>query len=148
MPVPRASQGYFTAHIHGNRKPTVRKKKARRKALYRHSRYLCARAQSPLSRSPNMRSNENSSGVATALLLLLPTGFALMLALFYIVLPEATCSPNDGGCLALAWAAWIVGCYAFAGVAMALRINRSIFRNPSRDVGATISASRRIRFIH
>ena len=36
----------------------------------------------------------------------------------------------------------------FAGVAMALRINRWIFCNPSRDVGARISASRRIRFIH
>ena len=80
--------------------------------------------------------------------LLLPTGFALMLALFYIALPAATCRPHDGGCLALAWAVWIVGCYAFAGVAMALRINRWIFSNPSRDVGARISASRRIRFIH
>jgi hypothetical protein len=55
-------------------------------------------------------------------LLLFPTGFALALALFYIVLPAATCSPHEGGCLALAWALWIVGCYAFAGVAVALRI--------------------------
>jgi hypothetical protein len=79
--------------------------------------------------------------------LLLPTGFALTLALFYIVLPRATCRPLDGGCLAMAWAVWIVGCYAFAGAAVALRVNRWIFSNPSGDIGARIAASRRIRFI-
>jgi hypothetical protein len=55
-------------------------------------------------------------------LLLFPTGIALALALFYIVLPTATCRANDGGCFALAWALWIVGCYTLAGVAVALRI--------------------------
>ena len=62
-------------------------------------------------------------------LLLFPTGIALALALFYVVLPTATCRPNDAGCFALAWALWIVGCYALAGVAVALRIIRNTLRH-------------------
>jgi hypothetical protein len=74
--------------------------------------------------------------------LLFPTGVALALALFYIVLPAATCRPHDGGCLALAWAIWIVGCYAFAGVAVALRILRPA-RAPQHEPDLLQSAADR-----
>ena len=65
--------------------------------------------------------------------LVLPTTFGLMLFLFYRVLPAATCKPHDAECFALAWALWIVGCYAFAAVAVALRIILRPARAPQHE---------------
>ncbi len=50
-----------------------------------------------------------------------PATFGLAFGLFYLWLPAATCRPHDAGCIASAWALWLVAAYAFAGFAVALR---------------------------
>jgi hypothetical protein len=64
--------------------------------------------------------------------LLFPSCCGFALAVFYIWLPAATCGSQDAECLARAWAAWIVGCYLFAAIAIALRLDRWVFRGSQK----------------